>query len=245
MCRHLAYLGPPVALADLLLDAPHALARQARYPRHQVHGHDDPDGYGVGWYEGERVEPLRHRAIRPIWEDDDLRHLAGRVRSGSVLAAARLASPGSPIEIGGNAPFASGPWLFSLNGIVDGFHGGAGTALRASLGPDRAGDFEGSSDTEVVFALALEHLDAGATPGEALRAAVARVLAVTSARLNLLLTDGNRLAATALGSSLFRRTAPGLALVASEPLDEDPGWRPVGDGSLLEGGRDGVCVSAL
>jgi len=28
MCRHLAYLGPPTALSDLLFNAPHALAQQ-------------------------------------------------------------------------------------------------------------------------------------------------------------------------------------------------------------------------
>ena len=47
---HLAYLGPPTALSDLLFDAPHALARQAECPRRQTSGTTNPDGWGVGWY---------------------------------------------------------------------------------------------------------------------------------------------------------------------------------------------------
>ena len=51
MCRHLAHLGSPGPLHDLLFGAPHSLARQARAPRHQLEGDTNPDGWGVAWYE--------------------------------------------------------------------------------------------------------------------------------------------------------------------------------------------------
>ena len=35
MCRHLAYLGPPTTLAELLLHPPHSLLRQSWAPRRQ------------------------------------------------------------------------------------------------------------------------------------------------------------------------------------------------------------------
>ena len=54
--------------------------------------------------------------------------------------------------------------------------------------------------------------------------------------LNLLLTDGTAIAATAIDNSLFLRTAPGL-LVASEPLDDDGSWTEVDNGSLVENDR--------
>ena len=38
MCRHLAYLGPPMTLQSLLLDPPHSLLRQSWAPRMQRHG---------------------------------------------------------------------------------------------------------------------------------------------------------------------------------------------------------------
>jgi len=34
--------------------------------------------------------------------------------------------------------------------------------------------------------------------------------------------------------TLFLRTEPGLVTVASEPLDASPGWRPLGNGELVE-----------
>src|SRR5216684_2585514 len=98
MCRHLAYVGPPVALAELLYDAPHGLVRQAEHPRRQTSGTANPDGYGIAWYEPGRPGPRRHRSTTPIWADDELSRVVGDVRSAAVLGAARLATPGLPVE---------------------------------------------------------------------------------------------------------------------------------------------------
>ncbi len=88
MCRHLAYIGPPVALRSLLFDAPHALVHQARTPRFQHAGPDNPDGWGVAW----GSDPSeRYRTAIPMWDDVAF---AGPERAGGVLAAARYATRG-------------------------------------------------------------------------------------------------------------------------------------------------------
>ena len=69
MCRHLAYLGPYIALRTLLFDAPHALVDQARAPRLQTSGKDNPDGWGVAWWTADAVEPRRYRTTTAMWED--------------------------------------------------------------------------------------------------------------------------------------------------------------------------------
>ncbi len=59
---------------------------------------------------------------------------------------------------------------------------------------------------------------------------------MADANLNLLLTDGHQIVATRSGRSLFVRTGTAMgdaAIVVSEPLDDDPNWRPVPDESLL------------
>lgn len=235
MCRHLAYVGPPVALRSLLFDAPHALVRQARAPRFQHNGRDNPDGWGVGWsFAGDsRAEHERYRSAETMWEDTSF---AGDEQATTVLAAARYASPGSERSIRNSAPFASGPWLFSLNGYVSGFREEVGPRLRAEVSSRRAAGIDGDTDSEVVFALVLDRLDAGATPGEALCDVTRRVCAESTGALNLLLTDGHDITATALGNSLSVRSEPGL-LVASEPLDADPSWVEVDDGALVENDR--------
>lgn len=232
MCRHLAYVGRPIALGVLLIDADHSLVRQARAPKHQLSGTENPDGYGVGWWDAAGVLH-RYRTETPIWEDTELGPLARRERTAALLAAVRLASPGLPVEASGNAPFTDGTWLFSLNGVVEAWHDGVGDALRAAITPHRAAPIEGLSDSEVCFALILDRLDAGAAPGEALRLVVGEIMAVTTGRLNFLLTDGRTVAATAWGNSLFTRVATGAAVVTSEPLDDDPTWVRVPDRTLV------------
>jgi glutamine amidotransferase len=250
MCRFLAYLGTPVTLQSLLVDPPRSLLHQSFDPRHQDHGTVNADGFGVGWYDRERrAEPARHRTSRPMWADRSFASWAGLVSSGAVLAAVRSATPPAPVEDSGVAPFTAGPWLFVHNGAVDGFRSDAGARLRRLISDRRAGGIEGASDSEVLFALALDHLDGGASLAEALEAVAGTVLSVTTARLNLVLTDGRRVAATSLGHSLFTLSGTGLArdgtIVASEPHDDDPRWAPVADGSIVVAEPAGATVAAL
>jgi gamma-glutamyl hercynylcysteine S-oxide hydrolase len=75
------------------------------------------------------------------------------------------------------------------------------------------------------------------------------VAAVASAapgsRLNLLLTDGATIWATTWWHSLSVRAGSGAALVASEPTDGHPGWRPVPDRRLVVAGPDGCEIRPL
>jgi glutamine amidotransferase len=50
VCRHLAYLGAPRAIRELVTDPEFGLVRQAYAPRRQRHGTINADGFGVGWY---------------------------------------------------------------------------------------------------------------------------------------------------------------------------------------------------
>ena len=250
MCRHIAYLGPPRTLGSLLHDPQRSLEVQSWRPAFQREGAMNADGWGVGWWDvAVRPEPARYRTASPMWTDGSFRSVAHVVQAEAMLAAVRSATPPSPIVDTGNAPFASGPWLFSLNGFVTGFREGIGEQLRRSLTVERAAGIEGSADTEVLFALVLDQLDAGATPADALAHVTATVLALTEGKLNLLLGDGQAITATACGNSLFTLRDSGLAadglLVASEPLDDDPAWERVPDGSVVLASIDDVEVVPL
>ena len=69
--------------------------------------------------------------------------------------------------------------------------------------------------------------------------------AAPEARLNLLLTDGDRVAATAWGNSLWCLSGPGRVVVASEPYDDDPGWREVPERTLVTACRTDVVLTPL
>ena len=246
MCRHLAYVGPPVTLEKLIVKPKHSLLQQSFAPRYQTNGTINADGFGVGWYDRDkRVEPARYRTTRQIWADLSFASIAGLVSSNAVLAAVRSASPGMPVEETSTPPFTEGPWLFSHNGFVPGFRSGVGRELRHKVSETRAHGILGATDSELLFALVLDRLDAGTPPADALVSVVDLVEELTTARLNLLLTDGERIAATACRNSLFvfdDRQLTGAVVVASEPYDDDAGWEVVKDGSVVELGDDKLEV---
>jgi gamma-glutamyl hercynylcysteine S-oxide hydrolase len=208
------------------------------------------DGWGVGWWDpGVRAEPARYRTAAPMWTDRAFRSVAEVVHAGAVVAAVRNATPPSPVVDTGSAPFTAGPWLFSLNGFVRGFRGPVGEDLRRLVTEPRAVALEGTSDAEVLFALVLDALDAGATPEEALARTSAEAAGRAEVVLNLLLSDGHVVVGTTLGNSLFTLQGAGLAtggvLLASEPLDEHAAWVPVPDGSVVRATCTDLDLSPL
>ena len=245
MCRHLASTGAAVRVADALLDAPHALATQVRAPRHQLPGVTNEDGWGIAWWEGTTLR--QHRSTVPLIDDHDGRAFARAVMADSFIAAVRRATPGSALVETGNAPFVGDGLAFSLNGFVGGFHRAAGATLRGAMG--RHHDLSGDTDTEVLFALVRDRLDAGSDPATALVAVVERAVAAAGeepSRLNLLLTDGVAIWATRRSNSLFTlHRTDGSVAVASEPWDDDPAWAEVPDGSVVAATSAGIELGDL
>ncbi|MEV1333139.1 ergothioneine biosynthesis protein EgtC [Micromonospora costi] len=234
MCRHLAYLGPPVTLAELLLDPPYSLFRQSWAPRDMRGGGTiNADGFGVGWYPHGGAEPVRYRRAQPIWSDPTIAELAAVTSAGAVLAAVRSATVGMAVLDNAAAPFAEGKWLFSHNGVVRGWPETV-VPLAAELPVRDLLTLDAATDSALLWALVRHRLRAGADPGDAVAEVVAAVAqAAPGSRLNVLLTDGRTVAATALGHALSLRETPDAVLLASEPHDDDPGWRPVPDGHLV------------
>lgn len=245
MCRHLAYLGPPVTLASLVLEPEHGLERQSYAPRQQAHGRLNADGYGVGWWAPTRDEPARHRRAVPMWSDRSFASWAGVVAAPAVLAAVRSATPPYPVEESCAAPFAEGRWLFSLNGAVTDYLGEAGARLRSGLGPDRQHWVDAPVDSALVFAMVRARLADGAPAARAVAATVEAIAEVTPARLNLLLGDGRTLAATTYGDTLYVRRRDRSLTVASEPSDDGPDWEPVAPNSLVSGDAETLTVTPL
>ncbi|MFB7833627.1 ergothioneine biosynthesis protein EgtC [Streptomyces sp. NPDC056056] len=245
MCRHIAAVGEPVALGELLVEPAHGLLRQSWEPRMQTSGVVNADGFGVGWYaEGDPV-PARYRRSGPVWGDLSFADLARVVRSRALLAAVRGATlPGADGEAAA-APFAAGPWLFSHNGAVRGWPGSL-APLAATLPAGELLGLEARTDSALVWALVLHRLRSGDAPGRALADTVREVAeAAPGSGLTLLLTDGSLIAATAWENSLWYLTGPDRVVVASEPYDDDPRWREVPGRTLVTATRADVTLTPL
>ncbi|NEB73959.1 class II glutamine amidotransferase, partial [Streptomyces sp. SID14478] len=144
------------------------------------------------------------------------------------------------------APYACGPWLFSHNGAVPGWPRSL-TSLAATLPPVDLLSLEARCDAAFLWALVLHRLHTGDDEAQALADTVVEVAeAAPGARLNLLLTNGETIAATAWGDTLWYRTEPGRrTVVASEPYDDDPHWVEVPDRTLLAASRTDVLLTPL
>ncbi|MBF8193835.1 ergothioneine biosynthesis protein EgtC [Nonomuraea sp. K274] len=239
MCRHAAWLGAARPLTSLIHEPEHGLLKQSYAPRRQRQGLINADGYGMGWYDQARAEPVRYRRTVPMWADANLSALAQVARSTCLLAAVRSATVGMPIEESATAPFTDRGWLLSHNGRV------TRDALRGLAG-DLADRAESACDAAWLAAAVFLRGRAGAALGEALAEVVAAAGEKDpAARLNLLACDGASIAATVWGDTLFHRRLDDGVLVASEPLDDLPGWQAVPERSLLTVTGDAVSVQPI
>lgn len=267
MCRHLAWLGPPRTLSQVLLEPPHGLLEQAWAPNDmRGGGMINVDGFGAGWYPahgsaapsgngadpvdavtgGDATEravragaaggPVRMRSDKPIWSDTSFAAVARVTEATGVLGAVRAASPGMPVVSTANAPFTDGRWLFSHNGFVLGWPDDM-AALAGTLPVLDLMTLDAPTDAALVWALVRHRLRAGHDPADVLAETVRAVDAASpGSRLNLLLTDGATIWATAWRHALAVRAEAGpdaSVTVASEPTDALPAWTQVPDRHLV------------
>ena len=186
------------------------------------------DGWGVGFYAGSRPQPARWRSNRPLWADASFASVAPVISSRCVLAAVRSATAGMPADETAAAPFQSGRWLLSHNGVVD----------RAVLGPHPAAESvcDSAQLAAHLFEFGPERL------GEFVTGVSRRD---PGARLNLLLTDGQRVLATRWNDSLSVLATDDGVVVASEPYDDDPRWADLPEHHLVEVTAGAVAITEL
>src|SRR4051812_49022036 len=151
MCRWMAWLGQPVLIEELVFKTQHGIVDQslrARMGAEPTNG----DGFGLGWYGGGGGAGL-YCSVSPAWGDPNLRELAAHIESPLFLVHVRAAI-GSPVQETNCHPFRRDNWLFVHNGYIADFPH-LRRDLMLAIDPDLFPEVHGSTDTEVVFHLAL------------------------------------------------------------------------------------------
>lgn len=152
MCRWLAYSGTPILLENLLSKPRDSLIHQSRDSAMGATALN-ADGFGVGWYvEGDPV-PALFRSVQPAWADANLGELGRHIRSPLFLAHVR-ATTGTPVQQTNCHPFRHDGWLWVHNGAVREF-ARVKRDLVLAVDPDLFPAIEGTTDSEVMFHLAL------------------------------------------------------------------------------------------
>lgn len=161
MCRWLAYSGSPVRLEELLYKPKNSLVMQSRHSRLGVEPVNG-DGFGVGWYGAGEVPGVFH-STEPAWNDRNLRELSAYAEAGRVFAHIR-ASTGSAVQQTNCHPFRHDRWLWMHNGLIASFPV-VKRDLVLAVDPKLYPEIEGSTDSEVLFHLALSFGLAADPPG--------------------------------------------------------------------------------
>jgi glutamine amidotransferase len=262
----MAWFGQPVLIEELLFKTQHGIVDQSLHARMGAEP-TNGDGFGMGWY-GTGEGPALYRSITPAWSDENLRELAGHLESPLFLAHVRAAI-GSPVQGTNCHPFRDDDWLFVHNGFVGDFHA-IRRDLMLAIDPRQFPNVQGSTDTEVVFHLALT-LGLKADPIDALERTVGMIEATAAQRgitphvqatfgmsdgVNLwavrYATEGTprTLFASANVDSIrrlypdnprFQRLTPDDRVVVSEPFADLPGvWQEIPPSTAVTVRRGGV-----
>ena len=175
MCRWLAYWGQPMLIEDILYKPKNSLIDQS------LHSHlgaqtTNGDGFGIGWYgtNGDRTPAVFH-SIEPAWNDRNLHELARHIAAPIVFAHVRAATS-TPVQQTNCHPFRHGRWLFMHNGVIRDF-AKVKRDLAVMVAPELFPQIEGSTDSELLFYLALT-LGLEDDPPHAIECAVGLVEAV-------------------------------------------------------------------
>ena len=242
MCRLFGLHGgrTPVRATFWLLDAPDSLSAQSRR---------NPDGFGIGTFEADGTVEV-DVGERAAHEDARFAAEARDECSTVYVAHVRFASQG-PVARRNSHPFAMDGRLLAHNGHIEGL-------------PEDPELVRGETDSERLFALITRAARDGGNVeaafvetmrhvAETYRVYAANVLLATStdlwalrypepnelwllerepgAHLEQVSTQGTRIRSQELAD----RPA---VVVASEPLDGDPGWRLLSPGELVHVDRD-------
>ncbi|MGX1884933.1 class II glutamine amidotransferase [Streptomyces sp. NPDC055287] len=154
MCRWLAYSGSPLLLDTILYEPAHSLIDQSLHSRLGVET-TNGDGFGIGWYaqEADIDSPAVVRDVGPAWNNRNLREISNHTKSPLFFAHIR-ASTGTAVQQTNSHPFRHGRWMWMHNGAIAGF-----SMMRRDLclavDPSLFADIEGSTDSEVMFFLAI------------------------------------------------------------------------------------------
>ena len=244
MCRMLAvYAGTQsVSARYWLLGAPDDLEDQGRM---------NPDGAGIGWFDEDGTLRIDRAPIEAL-DDPAFARDAREVGSRAVIAHVRHSS-GTPRRFHNTMPFGRDGRLFAHNGAL-----GDLPAVEALAGPWSQG-LAGDTDSERYLALICRRVaEAGSLSAGLAAAATELSRSVPILSLNCVMATPDELVALRYPETdtlwlLVRPAGTGLSgsgsdgpirvdgdrvaaphvVVASEPLDREPGWRLLEPGELI------------
>jgi predicted glutamine amidotransferase len=201
MCRLLGIVSSePTEFRLVLRDAPRSLERLSREHR---------DGWGLAIFDdvGDNGPGWRlNKGVKCASECEEYQRHAVGSRGELLLAHIRKRTVGD-VSLDNTHPFERDGWVFAHNGTLT-----DPEQMRASISPERLAQIRGTTDSELLFAVLLTHLDRAGMTHAAAGPETDRIVAEVCASLrkdrdpgayNFLLSNGRTVYAHRYGRSLF------------------------------------------
>lgn len=196
---------------------------------------DNPDGWGVAWWEGDVSHLVREPL--PACHSEAFKTLAETIHSHLIVAHVRKARHPPINTLNNTHPFPSvccgKEWVFAHNGLVPEVVEMEQHNLQAVCKP------KGETDSEFAFCYLLSHLARdfyapAASDFSVENLAAASEQIATHGKFNFLMSDGNYLIAYGHDRLHYLEQTGEFdsAMIATEPLTHDAGWTPFGAGEL-------------
>jgi glutamine amidotransferase len=255
MCRLYGFrANEPTRVECSLVHAQNALMSQSR---NDMQGLPNDHGWGIAAYPDS--VPYLEKQAWAAWKGEHFRKAAAQVYSHAVIAHVRRATVGPP-GLENTHPFVHGRWSFAHNGTLPEFPS-VRERMMSAIDPVHRAEIGGRTDSEHIFRYLLSLW--GRHPDwrlrEILHDGVSRIVEwcreAAPGRpmgINVLWTDGERLAGSRLGRTLWYVERDGIHLcpicneshvhhahetryrcveIASEPITDEP-WVEVPNGTV-------------
>lgn len=262
MCRLFGMSGgaQPLSAEFWLLDAPDNLT---------VQSHRNPDGTGIGIFDPDG-HAVVHKAPISAFNDADFAREARRERSRTFLAHIRFASTGA-LTLANTHPFEQEGRLFAHNGVITGLsrledelgedralvEGETDSERLFALITRETRRHQGDVRAGIVAAVSwvAEHLPVYSL--NLILISESELFALRYPETNTLYVLDRVAGGDRGGQPLRHRSSLGIrvhsddaaqrpvVVLASEPMDQDPGWRALESGELLHVGAELEVSSAI
>jgi predicted glutamine amidotransferase len=232
MCRLLGVVSSgPRSFGLLLREAPRSFAFLSK--KHA-------DGWGVAASGRDRGWTVRRSLLR-AGADGAFLGWASATLGELIVAHVRQRTRGE-VRLENTHPFASSSWVFAHNGTIEDV-----AYLRARSSSRRLRELRGETDSELLFAFLLTHLDEAGTARERVDRALRLATRNLAERAQLgtasfILSDGKALYAHRYRAPLHllqRKQGLPCVAVTTEPITDEP-WLALEGGDLVRIDRDPI-----
>jgi glutamine amidotransferase len=261
MCRWLIYIGDNITINNILFDGHNSIIKQS-YKKTFTPFLEEPnirdhiinaDGFGVGWYNINFLEPCLYISTNTPWSDINIRRVSRYIESKLIFAHIRAIKPLSIslVHEYNCHPFTHKNFMFMHNGDLKNFINFKKRIIN-DLDDDVYKIIKGNTDSEYAFALFLNFLDkdlfinGGNLDYILFKKNVIKLIEKLidygdniPMSMNFAFTDGKTIICTRYINaddeppSLYYRILNNNIIISSEPVDYDDSWVYIKKNSII------------